>query len=105
MITNDRIVNVDISNLESGASWQYNLKDSDWVTGIEQSFSLDSDTEYAVGDIKIRQIDVAGNPGIEVGNTTTITIDNNSSTISLPLSLIDMPQEIIVKEDVEKPNP
>ena len=57
-ISNDGTVQV--SGLESGASWQYRIDGGDWADGQGSNFSL-AQGRYAAGSIEVRQVDVAGN--------------------------------------------
>ncbi|WP_299731040.1 Ig-like domain-containing protein [uncultured Endozoicomonas sp.] len=76
-ITNDLTMNVTLSG-DAGdqAIWQYKLKNADWVTGSGDSFELDANTTYAVGEIQIRQTDDAGNISEVTSNTAAITTDS-----------------------------
>lgn len=57
---------VDITDLESGASWQYTTNGgTDWVDGSGTSFDV-VEGDYTAGAIKVRQVDVAGNESTEV---------------------------------------
>ena len=58
-ITNNGAINV--SGLESGASWQYSTNGgSTWTTGTGSSFTLAAGT-YAANSIQVKQTDLAGN--------------------------------------------
>ena len=90
-ITNNGVVNV--SGLETGASWQYSTDGgAHWTAGSASSFNLPGTALYDAGAVQVRQIDVAGNVGsamanaapITVGLGTPLTIDtaHEASTIS-----------------------
>jgi hypothetical protein len=63
-IPNDRITSngtIQVSGLESGASWQYSLNSGDsWINGSGSSFQVAAGT-YTNGQVQVRQRDVAGN--------------------------------------------
>ena len=72
-ITNVGVVNV--TGLESGASWQYSTDGgTNFSNGTGTSFTLTAAT-YAIGAVKVRQIDAAGNTGSAAANTAAITVD------------------------------
>ena len=56
---------IQVSGLEDGARWEYNLtgQEADWTPGTGNSFQLENGQQYST--IKIRQIDAAGNTGPE----------------------------------------
>lgn len=70
---------VSISAIEAGASWRYSL-DGGQIWSEAQSANVTSftlpDGSYAIGDIKVRQTDRAGNIGSSVANTGVISIDS-----------------------------
>ena len=74
LITNDNVVNVTLA--QDVASWQYSLKGGDWVQGTGTSFNLEDNTSYAVGDIRVRQTDKAGNVSEAASNTLRIIEDS-----------------------------
>jgi hypothetical protein len=74
-ITNDNVVN--ISGLESGATWQYQIDGGSWVTGSGTTFNLSSSAHaYAV-----RQTDAAGNIGAASGNYS-YTLDTTAAIVN-----------------------
>ncbi|OGT88675.1 MAG: hypothetical protein A2514_15020, partial [Gammaproteobacteria bacterium RIFOXYD12_FULL_61_37] len=74
-ITNDGTVN--ITGLETGATWQYSTNDgASWTDGSGSSFPLAAGT-YASGTVQVRQIDLAGNSAtglLGVGVTVDATL-------------------------------
>jgi len=65
-----------VSDLESGATWQYSTNaGGSWATGIGNSFSLSAGT-YAANAIQVRQTDAAGNVQtvISAKNAAAITV-------------------------------
>ena len=82
-LSNDGLVT--INGLESHSSWQYsNDAGQTWRLGSGTSFNL-STGSYAVGQVRVRQIDLAGN-AVTVSNLATMTIKSslsNSSTMRL----------------------
>jgi hypothetical protein len=82
-ITN--IGTVNISGLETGASWQYSVNGgSNWLTGTGTSFSVAPGT-YGAGSILARQSDLAGNTSAN-GQLGAITIDTTAAAPSLALA-------------------
>ncbi|WP_229809220.1 Ig-like domain-containing protein, partial [Salinicola rhizosphaerae] len=80
-ITNDATVNV--SNLENGATWEYSIDGGNtWTTGTDSSFELPEGT-YADGDVRVRQIDNAGNVGVSAG-LDAVTIDATAPDAPTP---------------------
>ena len=79
-ITNDNVINVTLAG--DVASWEYSLNGgTTWTTGTGTSFSMASDTSYAIGDIQVRQTDAAGNTSAAASNAVAITED---STVAAP---------------------
>jgi len=73
-ITNVKTVNV--TGLETGATWQYSINGKDFVNGTGTSFTLPSeDLTYDKGDIQVRQFDKAGNESDVGTNAIVWTID------------------------------
>jgi len=63
-ITNDE--NIEVGNIESGASWEYSTDGgSSWTEGSGSSFSL-ADGDYDTDDVQVRTTDAAGNVSEEV---------------------------------------
>lgn len=75
LLTNNGTVNV--SGLESAASWEYSTDGSTWTAGCGSSFTLSGDDEYHV---QVRQTDSAGNVS-----------DNASLNFSLDATAPDAP--------------
>jgi len=76
-VTNNGLVNV--SGLESGATWEYSTDSgNNWTAGTGTSFSLNSGS-YAAGQIRLRQTDLAGNTTnlrqSDLSGNTTIVLD------------------------------
>jgi hypothetical protein len=80
-ITNNRTVNV--GGLEPNATWQF-LTDggTTWTNGTASSFQL-PDGVYAAGNVKVRQIDLAGNPGTPASFPTDLTVDTTSPSVTI----------------------
>ncbi|GAA5234286.1 DUF4214 domain-containing protein [Verticiella sediminum] len=73
--TNVDTVGIDLDALEDGASWEYSLDGGqNWLPGSGDSFVL-QDGDYAAGDIRVRQVDAAGNPGVPIATTAAVTVD------------------------------
>ncbi|MCP9798973.1 VCBS domain-containing protein, partial [Cyanobium sp. Lug-B] len=72
---------VNVSGIESNASWQYSTDSgSTWITGSGSSFTLAAGT-YAIGAIRVRQTDLAGNTTVTPSqNAAAITIDTSAPT-------------------------
>ena len=71
-ITNAGTVNV--SGLESRASWQYNLDGATWNNGTGTSFAVSGDGAKSV---TVRQTDLAGNTGA-ASTTFALTLDTTA---------------------------
>ncbi|NLQ18133.1 hypothetical protein HGG82_10925 [Marinomonas sp. M1K-6] len=73
-MTNDATYRVKLAN--DVDSWEYSTDGgANWVTGSDTSFELNENQTYAIGDIQVRQTDVAGNVSAIKSNTTAITTD------------------------------
>jgi hypothetical protein len=84
-ITNNKIVNV--TGLEDGATWQYRIKAGDFVDGTGTSFDLPEDDTYNIGDILVRQTDIAGNVSeVESTNSIDWTLDSTADDLSVALA-------------------
>ena len=66
--------------LDQGAGLEYQIKNADnnseWVNNGSAIFNLEQNQTYKKGDIKVRQIDVAGNISDPNTNKVTFVIDN-----------------------------
>ena len=72
-ITSNGLVNV--SGIETGATWQYSTTNGgSWTNGTGSTFTLPAGS-YAIGFIRVRQTDVAGNQSAEASNPSAIRID------------------------------
>ncbi|MDO9014324.1 MAG: hypothetical protein Q7U84_06070, partial [Polynucleobacter sp.] len=76
---------VTISGLEGGATWSYNLKNAGWVTGTGTTLTLSPDGTYAIGDIQVRQTDLAGHQTTGQ-NTVARTVDTIGNPLTLSLT-------------------
>ena len=73
---------INVSGLESGATWQYQVDSSAWVTGTGASFT----TSTGVHSYLVRQIDAAGNTSA-TSTAVTYTFDTSApATPSLTLA-------------------
>jgi hypothetical protein len=80
-ITNSGIVNV--SGLESGATWQYSTDaGTNWTTGTGTSFTVTGDGEKS---ITVRQTDASGNTSI-TSTALAFTLDASAATPTLALA-------------------
>jgi hypothetical protein len=82
-ITDDATINVSVAS--DAASWQYRLQGGAWQTGSGSSFELAANTTYAVGDIELRQSDLAGNLSAVTSNSAAITTDTAVAVPSFAL--------------------
>ena len=74
---------VDVSGLESGASWEYQVSgSSSWTAGTGNSFILDGDGDKSV---VVRQTDVAGNLSVS-SSALVFTLDTTVAAPTLALS-------------------
>jgi len=74
-ITNSGLINV--SGLESGATWKYQVNGADYQAGTGTSFTVTDEGSIAV---KVQQFDAAGNPS-EV-KSLTFTLDTTPPTFT-----------------------
>ena len=65
---------IQVSGLESGASWQYSTDSSNWQTGTGTSFTVSSDGEQSV---QVRQTDAAGNTSA-ASSALSFTLDTTA---------------------------
>ena len=67
---------VTVSGIETNATWEYSINSGTaWTTGSGSSFTLAAGT-YAIGAIKVRQTDLAGNvTATPSQNAAAITVD------------------------------
>lgn len=78
---------VTVSNLESGATWEYSIDSGKtWVAGSGALFTLSTNT-YAVDAVRVRQTDTAGNTSASTTNTNVISID--TSVLRPTVTLMD----------------
>ena len=83
-ITNNGLINV--SGIESGATWQYSLDNgSTWQTGSGASFLLPSGA-YSSGHIQVKQVDTAGNVSSVTSSASNMTVDTSVSAPTFILS-------------------
>jgi len=69
---------VSVSGVEDNATWEYSTDSgSNWTTGSDSSFALEEGS-YAIGAIRVRQTDLAGN--------TTVTPSQNDAVITVDLT-------------------
>ena len=67
--------NVNVTGLETGATWQYSTDSgANWINGTGTSFALPAGS-YAIGVVQVRQIDLAGNTSSPGSNASAITVD------------------------------
>jgi uncharacterized delta-60 repeat protein len=75
---NTNIPTMNISGLESGASWQYKIGAGVWQNGIGSSFELSEGT-YSTGSIQVKQIDVSGNESLVSSFPPPLLTEGDSS--------------------------
>ncbi|MGE4240801.1 beta strand repeat-containing protein, partial [Ramlibacter sp.] len=72
---------VNVANLEGGATWEYSTNSGGaWTAGSGSNFTLSAGT-YAANAVQVRQIDAAGNVGTAV-QLGEITVDAGGPTVS-----------------------
>jgi hypothetical protein len=71
---------VNVTGLETGATWQYSIKGASFVNGTGTSFVLPANLTYNTGDIQVRQIDKAGNVSASSVNPISWSIDTKAET-------------------------
>jgi uncharacterized delta-60 repeat protein len=80
-ITNNGTVNV--GGIEASATWQFVTDGStNWQNGTGSSFQLPAGT-FPAGNVKVRQIDLAGNPGATGAFASQVLIDTASPSLAL----------------------
>ncbi len=88
--------NIQVSGIESGASWQYSIDGgTSWLNGSGSSFAVPQGN-YAAGALKVRQTDAAGNLGLSGTREVATVVDSagpqlltsvaNGSTLTLRYS-------------------
>ena len=66
---------INVTGLESGATWEYSTNSgSSWTTGVGSTFTL-APGSYAIGAVKVRQTDTAGNVGPATTNPVAGSVD------------------------------
>jgi hypothetical protein len=77
---------VDVTLPIDAASWEYSVDaGAHWNTGSGTSFSL-AEGSYAIGAVKVRYTDVAGNASAATGNTAAIKIDQTVAAPAMALA-------------------
>ena len=81
---------INVTGLESSSTWQYSTDGGQtWSTAQSASttsFNLPSEGTYAIGAVRVRQTDTAGNVSDVASNAQAITLDRTppaSATVSL----------------------
>ncbi|SGZ73104.1 Alkaline phosphatase [Bathymodiolus thermophilus thioautotrophic gill symbiont] len=82
-----------VSDLETGATWQYSIDGgTNFTSGTGSSFILNEGT-YTQNTIQIKQTDVAGNVSSVAANTSTVVVDttdplflNTDNTVSVEIN-------------------
>ncbi len=73
--------NFRVLGVESGASWSYSSDGGEsWEIGTGTTFRL-TDGQYAVGQIRVRQTDAAGNESAAYVNASTVSIDTRAEEL------------------------
>jgi hypothetical protein len=77
----DRITNqagILVGDLEANATWQYSLNGGQtWITDVGQGFAV-PEGRYGNGQVRVRQIDLAGNKSRPVNSFAAFTVDLTS---------------------------
>jgi L-fucose mutarotase/ribose pyranase (RbsD/FucU family) len=85
----DRITNnpeIMVSGLEEGATWQYSLNGgASWITDTGSGFVL-ADGSYSAGQVRVRQIDRAGNTSTANTSLAAFTVDTVAAAPALALA-------------------
>ncbi len=72
-VINNLIYGIITVDLESNATWQYSIDAGiSWQDGSGNSFRLDAGNSYVIGDIRVKQIDKAGNISEVTSNANNI---------------------------------
>ena len=75
---------VTVTGLEAGGSWEYVIDGStNWIAGTgSNTITLGANNSYAIGVIKVRQTDAAGNQSAVGSNAAVITTDATAPTVT-----------------------
>ncbi len=80
-----KVATVNVTGLETGATWQYSVNGADWKNGTGTSFTLPADGTYDKGDVQVRQTDKAGNEsdvnGTVGSNAAAWTLDTTAAKL------------------------
>lgn len=69
---------ISVTGLNPGTTWEYSIDGgASWEPGSGTSFSL-TENDYAIGDIRVRQTDAAGNVSAVASNAAAITVDQSA---------------------------
>ena len=73
--------NFRVLGVEPGASWSYSIDSGEtWEAGSGTTF-LATDDDYAIGQIRVRQTDAAGNESVAYSNATAVKIDTSAADL------------------------
>ena len=79
---------VNVSGVETGASWQYSTDATNWITGSGSSFTVTGDGAKSV---QVRQTDAAGNLGA-VSTALVFNLDTTAPTFSSSATATQIPE-------------
>jgi hypothetical protein len=89
-VTNNGLVNV--SGVLAGASWEFSVDGGiTWTAGTGSTFTLPSNTTYAAGTVRVRQVRSGWNSN-EAANLQAITVDTatpTAPTLALGIGVAD----------------
>jgi len=81
--------NFRVLGVEPGASWSYSSDGGEnWETGSGTTFLVD-DGKFAIGKIRVRQTDAAGNESAEYSNASAIEIDTSAADLVIDGVAVD----------------
>ena len=73
--------NFRVLGVEPGASWSYSIDGGEtWEAGSGTTF-LATDDDYAIGQIRVRQTDAAGNESVAYSNAAAVKIDTSAADL------------------------
>ncbi|MGE4242410.1 Ig-like domain-containing protein [Ramlibacter sp.] len=73
---------ITVGGIEPGATWEYSINGgTDWATGSGTTFTL-GDGTYSGGEVRVRQLDAAGNASGQASNAIPYVVDGGAPTVA-----------------------
>ena len=97
------VATVNVTGIETGATWQYSLNGTDFVDGTGTSFTLPTgETTYDAGQIIVRQTDIAGNESDAGGKFATNSVDWTIDTVATAPTFNDVAGDNVISYAEQK---